>query len=272
MDPSDGFVQANGLQLHYLEWGSASNPPLLLLHGFGNEAHIWDRFAPTVSERYHVFALDSRGHGDSDHAGEYGDELNASDTIAVCEALGLQKLSLVGFSMGGGNAIILTSRQPERVERLVIVDRGPVSNPRGRERMNQAVSQAKSVFPNAEEALAYIRLANPRRPEELVQSSLQHAFRALPGGSYELKYDQKLREGRTSHRGSAVDWWKCLGEIRCPTLIVRGGESDILAQDVAEKMLTVLPQATLEVVPGAGHPVMMDNPEGFNRVVSAWLP
>lgn len=272
MDPREGFVQVNGLRLHYLEWGSASRPPLLLLHGFGNEAHIWDRFAPTVVERYHIFALDSRGHGDSDHAEEYGDELNASDTVAVCDALRLERLSLVGFSMGGGNAIIVTSRQPERVERLVIVDRGPVSNPAGRERMNRAVGQAKSVFANADEALAYIRLANPRRPEDLVQASLRHAFRSLADGSYELKYDSKLREGRDGHRGSPVDWWKCLEAIHCPVLIVRGGESDILAQDVAEKMLTVLKDAKLEVVPGAGHPVMMDNPEGFNRVVGDWLP
>jgi pimeloyl-ACP methyl ester carboxylesterase len=272
VDPRDGVVQANGLHFHYLEWGSAADPHLLLLHGFGNEAHIWDRFAPLVNDRYHVIALDSRGHGDSDRAQEYGDEFNAADTIAICDALGLRRLTLVGFSMGGGNAILVTSRQPERVERLVIVDRGPVSNAAGRERMNHAVSQAKSVFSNAEEALAYIRLANPRRPEELVEASLHHAFRSLPDGSYELKYDPKLREGRAGHRGSAVDWWRLLEGIGCPTLIVRGGESDILAQDVAEKMLTVLPDAKLEVVPGAGHPVMMDNPEGFNRVVNGWLP
>jgi len=272
MAPRDGFVSANGLRLHYVEWGEQASPPLLLLHGFGNEAHIWDRFAATVEQRYHVFALDSRGHGDSDHAPEYGDELNAADTLSVCDALGLLKLSLVGFSMGGANAMIVTSRQPEMIERLVIVDRGPESDPRGRERMNRAVSQARSVFPNREEALAYIRLANPRRPEELVQSSLRHAFRELPDGSYQLKYDQKLRDGRLGHRGPGVDLWKCIEGIRCPTLIVRGGESDILAPEIAEKMLVMLPDATLEVVPGAGHTVMMDNPDGFNRVVNAWLP
>lgn len=271
MDPRDGFIQANGLRFHYLEWGSVANPPLVLLHGFGNEAHIWDRFAPTVSERYHVRALDSRGHGDSDHAAEYGDELNAADTIAVCDALGLQRLALVGFSMGGGNAILVTSGQPERIERLVIVDRGPVSNPAGRERMLRAVSQAKSVFASADEALAYIRLANPRRPEDLVEASLSHAFRQRPDGSYELKYDPKLREGRAAHRGSAVDWWARLKAIKCPMLIIRGGESDILTQAVAEEMLTVLPGATLEVVPGAGHTVMMDNPVGFNQAVAPWL-
>jgi esterase len=80
-----------------------------------------------------------------------------------------------------------------------------------------------------------------------------------------------LRDGRAAHRGPGVDLWKCLEAVRCPMLLVRGGESDILAQDVAEQMVGMVPNARLEVVPGAGHPVMMDNPDGFNRVVSAWL-
>jgi pimeloyl-ACP methyl ester carboxylesterase len=271
VEPRDGFVQANGLRLHYLEWGEQDKPVLLLLHGFGNQAHIWDLFADTVAGRYHVFALDQRGHGDSDHAGEYGDEPNAADTLAVCDALGFSRLTLVGFSMGGANAMIVTSRRPELVERLVIVDRGPESDPRGRERMARALSQARNVFPNRDEALAYIRLANPKRPEELVQRSLNYAFREQPDGSYQLKFDQKLRDRFGAHRGPRADLWKCLEAIRCPVLLVRGGDSDILAPEIADKMIAMLPDAQMVVVPGAGHTVMMDNPTGFNEAVGSWL-
>jgi len=272
MEPRDGFVTANGLRFHYLEWGAPSSPPLLLLHGFGNQAHIWDPFAQTVAGRYRVFALDSRGHGDSDHAAEYDDQLNADDTLAVVEDLGLQRPTLIGFSMGAANAMIVLSRRPELVERLVLVDRGPESDPRGRERMARAMSQVRGAFPNREEALAYTRLANPRRSEELVQASLAHAFRQLPDGSYELKSDQKLRDRFLGHAGSGTDLWKCLDAVRCPTLIVRGGESDVLPAAVAEKMVQMLPDASLVVVPHAGHTVMLDNPAEFNRVVGAWLP
>lgn len=272
MEPREGYVDANGLRLHYLEWGSAGDQPLLLLHGFGNQAHIWDPFADTVCDRYHIYALDSRGHGDSDHAEAYGDELNAGDTLAVCDALGLSRITLVGFSMGAANALIVISRRPGLVDRLVLVDRGPESNPEGRARMSRAISQARSAFPNRDEALAYIRMANPRRSEDLVQASLRHAFRELPDGSYQLKYDQKLRERFLGHTGSGVDLWTCLEAVRCPTLLVRGGESDILAPTVAERMVAMLPDARLEVVPNAGHTVMLDNPSGFNRVVGAFLP
>jgi len=272
VEPRDGFVEANGLRFHYLEWGTAERPPLLLLHGFGNQAHIWDPFAETVCDRYHIYAVDSRGHGDTGHADAYGDELNATDTLAVCDALGLTRFTLIGFSMGAANAMIVISRRPELVERLVLVDRGPESNPAGRERMSRAISQARSVFPNRDEALAYIRMANPRRPEDLVQTSLRQAFREMPDGSYQLKYDQKLRDRFLGHAGSGVDLWKCLEAVRCPTLIVRGGESDILTPAVAEKMLAMLPDARLEVVPDAGHTVMLENPSEFNRVVGAFLP
>jgi esterase len=270
MEPQEGFVTANGLRFHYLEWGVAAAPPLVLLHGFGNEAHIWDLFAPLVAGRYRVLALDSRGHGDSDHAAEYGDEHNLADLEAILDALGITRLTLVGFSMGGGTATIFASRNPDRLERLVIVDRGPETDPRGRERMARAISKARSSFPSREDALAYIRLANPRRPEELVQKSVNHAFRASDDGSYELKQDRKLREG-FGHRLSNQDGWAMLDLIRCPTLIVRGGDSDILAPDVAQRMADRMPDARLEVVPNAGHPVMMDNPAEFNRVVADFL-
>ena len=272
MEPRDGFVEANGLRFHYLEWGDDAHPPLLLLHGFGNQAHIWDPFAETVCERYHIFALDSRGHGDTDHTVAYGDELNAGDTLAVCATLGLSRLTLIGFSMGAANAMIVISRRPELVERLVLVDRGPESNPAGRARMSRAISQAVEAFASREDALAYIRLANPRRSEDLVQASLGHAFREQPDGAYVLKYDRKLRERFLGHGGSGVDLWKCLEAVRCPTLLVRGGESDILAPEIAERMVGMLPDARLEVVPNAGHTVMLDNPAGFNRVVGAFLP
>ncbi|MFI5269738.1 MAG: alpha/beta fold hydrolase, partial [Chloroflexota bacterium] len=90
--------------------------------------------------------------------------------------------------------------------------------------------------------------------------------------SHQLKYDQKLRDRFLGHAGSGVDLWKCLEAVRCPTLIVRGGESDILAPAVAEKMVSMLPDARLEVVPNAGHTVMLENPSDFNRVVGAFLP
>jgi len=269
----DGFLQANGLRLHYVEWGSGSNPPLLLLHGFGNQAHMWDGFAATVSGRYHVYALDLRGHGDSDHAERYGDDENLADVKATVDQLGLTRFSLVGFSMGGGAALSFAAGAPQRIERLVLVDRPPAGGDQaGRARMANVLAQAKTSFASRDEALAYVRLANPKRPEELVQQSLRYAFREQPDGSYRLKYDEKLRQRFLSSSTPTPDLWKLLDAITCPTLVVRGGNSDILTAEVAEQMVRRLPNAKLEVVPDAGHNVAQDNPEQFNRLVDAFLP
>ncbi|HUZ78300.1 MAG TPA: alpha/beta hydrolase [Chloroflexota bacterium] len=264
-------VPANGLRLHYLEWGDTGTPTVLL-HGFGNEAHIWDLFAPAIVPRCHVFAPDARGHGDSQWAPEYGAEHNAADLAALLDALGLPAINLVGFSMGGMCSLLYASDHPERVERLVLVDVGPAASPGGTQNIRQVVQRARDVFPSAGEALAYIRLANPRRSEELVQASLRHAFRRQDDGTYRLKSDPALRQGAASQpRPSEEQLWERLGRIACPCLIVRGAESPQLSQATAERMLEVLPNARLEVVSGAGHTVMMDNPAGFEAVVSSFL-
>ncbi len=62
---TDHTIEARGIAFHYLEWGDPSSPPMVLLHGLTGHAHIWDHMAPRLAERFHVFALDQRGHGDS---------------------------------------------------------------------------------------------------------------------------------------------------------------------------------------------------------------
>ncbi len=180
---------------------------MCLFHGFGNQAHIWDLFAPVLAGRYHVYAFDSRGHGDTDYASEYGADFNAADAVALIDGLDLQRLSLIGFSMGGITAIHVASDHPERIESLVLVDVGPEVNPAGARGMRATVAQAQSRFAGREEALAYVRLANPRRSEEFVQASLTHAFREHPDGSFELKYDQRLRQGMGRRPRPAEELW-----------------------------------------------------------------
>lgn len=269
----DGLVDANGLRFHYLEWGRPRAPALLLLHGFGNQAHMWDGFAPIVAAHYRVVALDSRGHGDSDHAEDYGDELNVADTLGVVEALGLTSMDLVGFSMGGAQAMAIAGRRPDMVRRLVIVDRGwpSAAGQQGRERIARVVSRARDTFPDAPQALAYIRSANPRWPEDRVQGALLHAFRAQPDGSYALKYDRRLRERFAAGGLRGLDIEACWRALRCPVLLIRGAESDVLPAAVAEQMVVELPHAQLHVVSGAGHNVPVDNPAGFNAAARAFL-
>jgi pimeloyl-ACP methyl ester carboxylesterase len=126
MQPTSRRVDGDGgLSLHLLEW-SSEGVPLLLLHGYGNEAHIWDDFAPAVCPHYRTLALDHRGHGDSawDPEGRYDHDTLVRDVEAVTGALGIERMVLVAHSLGGRVATLFAGRHPERMAGLVLVDIG----------------------------------------------------------------------------------------------------------------------------------------------------
>ena len=123
--PLDRNVTVQGLRFHVLDWGGEGRTPLLLLHGFTGHAHAWDTLAIALQPHFHVYALDQRGHGDSDPAEVYGPIAAFDDLSGVIDQLGLAPLVVVGLSMGGRNAMYFTAKRPESVRKLVIVDIGP---------------------------------------------------------------------------------------------------------------------------------------------------
>ena len=95
-----------GIDFHYLEWGDASQPPMVLLHGLTGHAHIWDHMAPHLAVRHHVFAPDQRGHGDTGHPDSYTTQEFADDVEALrAHPWAIERFVLVGLSMGGHNGI-----------------------------------------------------------------------------------------------------------------------------------------------------------------------
>ena len=126
-EPRSSFVEAGGLRLHYLDWGSPELPAMLLLHGLQDCARLWTSFAETMRHRYHVVALDHRGHGDSPWASpeSYRLAYYVRELAQVIQALDLQDIVLMGHSAGGKNAFIYAADNPQRLSRLVIVDMDP---------------------------------------------------------------------------------------------------------------------------------------------------
>src|ERR1051325_7760699 len=123
--PIERDLVVNNLRLRLLDWGGGDRTPVLLLHGFTGRAHAWDTLSTALQPDYHVYALDQRGHGDTDPADVYNPVV-AFDAIAgVVDQLGLASFVLIGLSMGGRNGMYFTSKRPERVRKLVVVDIGP---------------------------------------------------------------------------------------------------------------------------------------------------
>lgn len=270
----DRVLALHGQRLHYTEWGERDAPAVVLLHGLTGHCRTWDSEALVLASRCRVLALDLPGHGDSDPAPDGDYSLNAltADLAAFADATRLDHLSLVGLSLGGLVAIAYAATHPRRLARLVVVDIGPEIAPAGRARVGTLIANAPERFATVEAALALARLAHPRYDESRLRERVEHGLRPLPGGGWAWKYDPALREAvRAGRFTDSVDLWPLWAAIDCPTLLVRGAESDVLAPETARRMLQRQPRARLVEVPGAGHTVPGDQPGPFAALLAEFL-
>ena len=270
----DHTLRLHGSRFHYTEWGAPSTPPVVMLHGVTGHARTWDDEARALADRYRVLALDQRGHGDSDPApeGDYSTNALVDDLAAFVETLALPPIRLVGLSLGGRVAIAFAARHEAAVERLVVVDIGPELAPAGVGRVGMLMGGSPERFASMEEALAYTRSANPRYQDAALRHRVQHAVRRLSDGGYAWKYDRAIRDAvRTGRWRDGLDLWPLWKAVACPTLLVRGADSDILSADIARRMLASQPRARLVEVAGAGHTVPGDRPAEFLAVLREFL-
>lgn len=282
IEPREGHVVAqDGVRLHYLDWGIEGNPPLVLLHGFSSHAHYWDGFSVRMRNERHVFALDQRGHGDSDWAEDYAPDAMPKDVRTFADALGLERFALLGHSMGAMNAIRFAAKHPERLEALVLVDAGlPVVRLPGPRDNSVTRALAKDAFANEDEMLEYYsRLAGGRdlRP---VKAALMHNFRVLDDGRLVYKYDPKLRnrlfaadppEAIAAQQRDVEAVRAALPHVTCPVLVIRGALSDILTPAWAAETASAFPNGKLVEIPNTTHMVPTDDPAAFRTVVRAFL-
>ena len=119
---ADCVIAAGGIRLAYRVWGVPDAPPLLLLHGLGEGAADWAGVAPAFAKDWRVYGPDLRGHGRSDWPGEYSVELMAADALGFLDTLELDRVDLVGHSMGGLVGYLLAGDHPQRVGRLILED------------------------------------------------------------------------------------------------------------------------------------------------------
>jgi esterase len=269
-DVTSRNVGIGGLTFHYVDWGG-SGAPLVMLHGLSGHARTWDHTAAALSGRYHVLALDQRGHGDSDWAPQYGLRPMAEDLLGWLDALDLNEVTLMGLSMGGLVSFVFAAAHPERVARMVIMDIGPELAPAGSANVTSSLA-ANDVFSSEDEAFAQARAANSRPTDATLRHRVRHNLRQLPDGVLTYKYDKELRRNpRALFDHTSDELWAAWRAVSCPVLLVRGADSDVLAADTAQRMLAENPNVSFASIPDCGHSITLDRPDGLLEVVTPWL-
>ena len=272
---ADKEVTVNGLALHYQEWGDATAPPILMLHGFGVSGHMFDEFAERMQDRYRLIALDQRGHGDSAWAadGDYTRQTFVDDVEQFRMALGLERFVLLGHSMGGLNAVSYAVEYPQCVQSLVLVDVGPEAAKEGVDNIIRFTRGPDEL--DFDEFVEMAHRFNQRRTIENIRERMRHRLKPAANGKWTWKFDKRFRAPDNGLRiGSDLtndQTWALYRGIGAPALLVRGGESDVLSAEVADRCVREMQRARLAVVPGAGHSVPGDSPDTFTEVVREFL-
>jgi pimeloyl-ACP methyl ester carboxylesterase len=279
---------ADGLSLHALEW-SREGTPLVFLHGFSNEAHVWDDAAPAVAPYYRTIAFDLRGHGDSDRDPEarYDYDFHVADLESALAALEIDRLVLVGHSLGGRVAMRFAGEHPNRLAGLVIVDSAPELDVRGTVRISVDLQRGGASggdglsFASESQYRDVLTRAYPEVSRPVLERMARHMLRRRADGRFEPKLDPAWFRARASadeasakvrEERLAKEMWEALAALPCPALVVRGAASDVMSPEVADRMADeVLRHGRLAIVARAGHSVMLDNPEGFTAALTGFV-
>jgi esterase len=271
----DKTLALGGINFHYRDWGNSTSPSLVLLHGITSHSRTWDRFAPAMTDRYRVLALDQRGHGETDWTSHYSTKLMADDLGALAGDLALGRFALLGHSMGACNAYYFAAKHPDAVERLVIGDFGPdvVGSTAGGQVAARIQAAATASFGSVDEAVRLAVASNPRAAEEDVRHRVSANLKQRDDGRWVWRYDGAglAAHGPADRMPSREEQWDIIARIACPTLIVRGAESDTLQRATAERMVEVIPNCRLVEVERAGHSIPLDNPTGWLEAVRPFL-
>ena len=256
--PLSKTLRVNDLDLHYLEWGKENAPPIVCVHGYTGSADAFNALAQHLQDRFHLLALDVRGHGESawSPAGAHRYEDQASDLAAFVDRLGLQEFVLIGTSMGGIIAMTYAAHHAARLSGLVINDIGPDAEA-GTQRITQMVGSRPDEFASLEEAIAYRRAMSPilaaRNAEDQHELALG-VLRQRADGRWVWKMDPAYIRQRVERGPPArPPLWPALQALSCRTLVVWGTESDVLSEAQARRMVDRLPRGELVRVPGIGH-------------------
>jgi esterase len=265
---ADRFVTVNGLRIHYLDWGNAARPPMILIHGIARHAHTFDHIAPHFARDYHVLAIDMRGHGDSswDPKGDYLVEDHVKDLEGVVKQLKLTHITMLGNSTGGRVVQVFAGMHPDLVTKLVVEDVGPQRPEDIASGFARRVQQEANGWGSEEELVQQLLMENRGVAEGWVRNYAHFGLKPRGDGRFVWKRDPNLVKGFVP-----TDLWPSVRRITAPTIYILGGKSTIVPVDTQRELKKALRDCEIVTMPGLGHYPDVEDPPGFLAIADRFL-
>lgn len=252
---------STGVNMHYVEKGKGNGHVLIFLHGYTDSWRSFERNLPLISKKFHVYALDQRGHGDSSRpACCYTQDDFVADIAAFMDALKIKRATLVGHSMGSFVAHQFALEYPKRTERLVLIGSAPTSF--GNEvilGLNEAVQQLEDpidpTFVREFQASTFYRPIPPEFLDTAVSESLK-----LPASVWKQALAGLLAEDHSTQ----------LAQIKAPTLILWGDHDGIFTLEEQQKLDATIPNSTFKLYAETGHGLHVEWPQRFVNDLEAF--
>jgi pimeloyl-ACP methyl ester carboxylesterase len=255
-------------------WGDPSGPLVLLQHGGGQTRHAWKGTGGLLGQAgYYAVAFDARGHGDSDWAtdGLYSQDAMVRDLECVIAAIGKSRPVLVGASMGGGTSLVAVGEDHVDASALIMVDIAPRIESAGVAKIHAFMGQKQDGFDSLEEVAEAIASYQPLRVRPSNTDGLVKNVRLGADGKYRWHWDPLFRVGIRDLQRRQQRLEDCARHLSLPTLLVRGGLSDVLSEEGAQHFLSLCPHAEYVSVTNAGHMVAGDRNDIFGNSVIGFL-
>jgi len=286
LGPTSHSFVSQRLRLHYVDWGNAEAPPLILLHGGRDHCRNWDWVARALRKDWHIIAPDLRGHGDSAHApsGDYSISGFVYDLAQLIHQQKLAPVRIVAHSLGGNIALRYAGLFPESVSRLVAIEgMGPSPamlaqrfSQNAADRLIRWIEEGRTLagrvprrYASIDEALARMQAENKHLTPDQARYLTIHGVSQNEDGTYSWKFDNYVRSFAPTDL-SAEDIGSLWSRITCPTLLAYGSES-WASNPEKDGRIKYFKTARVVTFERAGHWVHHDRLDAFLDEVRAFL-
>ncbi|MDI6029280.1 alpha/beta hydrolase [Corticibacterium sp. UT-5YL-CI-8] len=260
-----------GHRLYYRDYtGATTGTPVLCLPGFWRNARDFEQLARHLSPARRVITPDMRGRGNSTRASDFSEyrfETLIDDVWKLADHLGVERMVLIGTTLGAFMSIQMAHDLPERVAGIVLNDVGTETTPPGSKRLSGTVDHEEwPLEVVAEKAKATNQKYFPEFGEDDWKSFIRLSHRETASGRFVRDFDPLTGEETKRFRADKPSLWNEFAGLTVPVAMLRGELSDFLSQDLGERMAAANPNAFLTVVAGRGHPPLLTEPQSLAAI------